>query len=188
MSLYVGTTIEALRQDHPEWEPHVIASAMALIAGTITAAIGLLRLGWIIDFVSHTAVAAFTTGAAITIALSQVPALLGIRGIHDAAPYMTVIKVFENIKHTRVDAAMGVGSLILLYIMRYLSEYMSKKNPKTRKIWFFVSSLRSVVVILLFTLISFLVNRTRRQNPKFFLTGHVPTGMLFDKQHDLANS
>ena len=45
---------------------------IAFIAGLMYTGVGLLRLGWITNFLSHTVVSGFMSGACITIALSQV--------------------------------------------------------------------------------------------------------------------
>jgi SulP family sulfate permease len=51
---------------------------LAILAGLIKLALGLLRLGWIIRFVSHSVLTGFLTGAAILIILSQIASLLGL--------------------------------------------------------------------------------------------------------------
>lgn len=45
---------------------------MAVLAGSIYTAVGLLRLGWLTNFLSHSVIAGFMTGASIIIGLSQV--------------------------------------------------------------------------------------------------------------------
>lgn len=49
-----------------------MGEASVFQVGIEECALGLLRLGWLIRFVSHTVVSGFTSGAAITIAFSQV--------------------------------------------------------------------------------------------------------------------
>ena len=51
---------------------NIIAIQVAFLAGILYSAFGFLRLGWLTQFVSHAVIAGFTTGAATTIALSQV--------------------------------------------------------------------------------------------------------------------
>jgi sulfate permease, SulP family len=51
---------------------------MTLLVGLIQLALGLLRLGTLVNFVSHTVVVGFTTGAAVLIAASQVRNFFGI--------------------------------------------------------------------------------------------------------------
>jgi len=52
--------------------------ALAVLAGAIKLALGLLRLGWIIRYVSHSVLTGFLTGAAVLIMLSQIAGLLGL--------------------------------------------------------------------------------------------------------------
>lgn len=54
---------------------NVIAIQVAFLAGLIYTAFGVLRLGWLTQFLSHAVIAGFTTGAATIIGLSQVGAL-----------------------------------------------------------------------------------------------------------------
>ena len=48
---------------------------VALLAGCLYTAVGILRLGWITNFLSHSVICGFMTGASVIIALSQVRAL-----------------------------------------------------------------------------------------------------------------
>ena len=45
---------------------------VALLAGCLYTAVGLLRLGWITNFLSHSVICGFMTGASVIIGLSQV--------------------------------------------------------------------------------------------------------------------
>lgn len=81
MSLTVANVIKTVQDKHPgEWTGPVIASALALITGFIVLGIGLLRLGWVVEFIPMPAVSGFMTGSAITIAAGQAPGLMGITG------------------------------------------------------------------------------------------------------------
>lgn len=81
MSLTVSQIIKHVDNKHPnEFEPQTIATAVAFICGFIVLGIGLLRLGWIVEFIPLTAVSGFMTGSAINIAAGQVPGLMGITG------------------------------------------------------------------------------------------------------------
>ena len=45
---------------------------MAFLVGIIYTAVGFLKLGWLTNFISHSVIAGFMSGAAVTIALQQV--------------------------------------------------------------------------------------------------------------------
>mmetsp|Transcript_17379 Transcript_17379/g.52010 ORF Transcript_17379/g.52010 Transcript_17379/m.52010 type:complete len:696 (+) Transcript_17379:162-2249(+) len=57
----------------------VAASQIAIIAGLFYSGVGLLRLGWLTHYLSHAVVSGFMTGASITIGMSQVKYLLGLK-------------------------------------------------------------------------------------------------------------
>ncbi|PGH19190.1 hypothetical protein AJ80_04161 [Polytolypa hystricis UAMH7299] len=177
MSTLVGQIVLRAQEQSPHLEPHVIASALAVICGGIITFIGLIRCGWIVDFIPLTAITAFMTGSAISIASGQVPALMGITGFNTRdATYMVIINTLKNLPSTKIDAAMGLTALFLLYVIRYTCAFFAKKQPKRAKLFFFLATLRTAFVILLYTMISWLVNRNHREDPIFKILGTVPRG------------
>jgi solute carrier family 26 (sodium-independent sulfate anion transporter), member 11 len=79
MSTLVGHIILNVQAKHPEISGPVIASALAVLAGSFVFILGILRLGFIVDFIPLPAIAAFMTGSALSIAVGQVPGLMGKR-------------------------------------------------------------------------------------------------------------
>lgn len=59
----------------------VYAALLALIVGLFQLSLGVLRLGFVINFLSHPVVTGFTNAAAIIIGASQLPKIFGIRVI-----------------------------------------------------------------------------------------------------------
>ena len=179
LSTVTGDVItEALKQV-PEYrnEPEVIASSLAVLSGAIVIALGLLRVGWLVDFISLTAISAFMTGAALNIAAGQLPALMGITGFSNRDPtYRVVINTLKYLGRTQIDAALGLSALIMLYGIRHACTFLAKRYPDKKKKYFFASTLRSAFVILLYIFISWLVNRNRRDDPLFTVLGSVPRG------------
>lgn len=81
MSLTVSQIIKAVNNSHPGvYEGHIIATTLSLLCGFIVLGLGLLRLGWLVEFIPHPAVTGFMTGSAINIVAGQLPGLLGITG------------------------------------------------------------------------------------------------------------
>ena len=60
----------------------VYAALLALIVGLFQFSLGVLRLGFVINFLSHPVVTGFTNAAAIIIGASQLPKVFGIRVIN----------------------------------------------------------------------------------------------------------
>ena len=179
MSTIVGNIVNKVADEHPEVPGYVVASALAIICGAIVTFIGLIRAGWIVDFIPLTAISAFMTGSAINIAAGQVPTMMGIKvkGFNTrASTYLVIINTLKYLGHTKLDAAMGLTALFLLYLIRFTCTTLAKRNPSRAKMFFFISTLRTAFVILLYTLISWLVQRNHREKPTFQILGHVPRG------------
>lgn len=82
MSQTVGLIIAHIDTIYPNrWPAPQIATTLAFICGFIVLGIGLLRLGWIIEFIPAPAVSGYMTGSALNIAAGQVPGLMGIAGV-----------------------------------------------------------------------------------------------------------
>lgn len=67
VSLLTSQIISKVMDAHPgKWEGPQIATTVAFICGFIVLGIGLLRLGWIVEFIPAPAVSGFMTGSAIS--------------------------------------------------------------------------------------------------------------------------
>ena len=81
MSLVTAEIIASVDSKFPgKWQGPEIATTLAFICGFIVLAIGLLRIGWLVEFIPAPAVSGFMTGSAINIVAGQVPGLMGISG------------------------------------------------------------------------------------------------------------
>jgi sodium-independent sulfate anion transporter 11 len=187
MSTLVGGIIIKAREKQPDLAPEEIAIALSVLVGSIVLGLGLLRLGWIVDLISLPAISAFMTGSAISIAVGQVKSLMGItlsKGTTRDEPYKVIIHTLAGLPSTSLDAAIGLTALFMLYAIRTTFNYMARKQPHRRKLWFFINTLRTAFVILLYTLISYLVHRnlpnrsanSAKKLTKFAVLGPVPRG------------
>ena len=184
MSTITGNVVLHVQEVRPDLEPHVVASALAIIGGGIVCFLGLIRLGWLVDFISLASISAFMTGAALNIACGQVPTMMGIESVNTRdSTYLVIINTLKHLPETSLDAALGLTCLFMLYMIRSCFNYLARKQPHRRKLWFFCNTLRSVFVILLYTLIGWVSNLdiTRHNNEQaatspFKILGHVPRG------------
>jgi SulP family sulfate permease len=107
--------------------PHYIAlvSMLALIVGVLVAAVGLLRLGWIAEFLSAPVITGILAGISVQIVLRQLPAILGLAGGGTTA-VGRLRKVSQQLGHTNgwaVGIAVGVFAVIII------SEKLSRRIP-----------------------------------------------------------
>ncbi|MBL8929534.1 MAG: SulP family inorganic anion transporter [Kineosporiaceae bacterium] len=73
-----GTIVRQLAGDDPA-HAAVMTSALALVAGLILLLAGLLRIGWIAQFLNEPIVTGFVTGLVVLVIVGEVPGLLGLK-------------------------------------------------------------------------------------------------------------
>jgi solute carrier family 26 (sodium-independent sulfate anion transporter), member 11 len=178
MSTLTGNIILDVQKSHPDLEPHVIASALAVISGAIITFLGLIRWGWLVDFIPLTAITAYMTGSALNIAVGQIKNLMGETATFSTrgATYKTFILSLKHLPSSQLDAALGITGLVMLYGIRSACNYAARKHPSKAKMFFFIATLRTAFVILFYTMISAATNIHRRDNPAFNVIGTVPRG------------
>lgn len=100
--------------------PEYVAAALilALLSGLILAAMGLLRLGFLANLLSHPVVSGFITASGILIALSQLKHILGIRASGETLPEM-LRTMAETLGQANLPTlVVGVASLLFLFWVR----------------------------------------------------------------------
>jgi solute carrier family 26 (sodium-independent sulfate anion transporter), member 11 len=184
-SLLVGSVVTKVHESHGDkYTAEEVAKTLSLIAGSVLLFLGLFRLGWLIEFIPYVPISAFVTAASITIMLTQAPVALGITGINTRrAPYLVFIDTVKGLGRTKLDAAIGISSIILLFAVRDFCAYMEKRQPHKKRMWATISALRQVAAMILYTVISFLVNRNYRDAPKFRIVSHIEVGKSYHGAH-----
>jgi sulfate permease, SulP family len=93
--------------------------ALTFLVGTFALAAGLLRLGGLVRFISNSVMCGFVSGIMVLLILSQVPDLLGARGL---LPGNDARRVLELVLHPgAIDgptAAVGVATIVALVLLR----------------------------------------------------------------------
>jgi sulfate permease, SulP family len=99
--------------------PEYVASALllALLGGILLIALGVLRLGLLANFLSHSVLSGFTSAAAIIIILTQLPYLLGMALPRQLAVVDIPGAMLDAIAHLNVATlALGALSVALLLL------------------------------------------------------------------------
>ena len=123
-SLLVAVTVGAIAQSGTDT---YVANAvlLAIMVGMIQLGLGLLGLGFVVNFLSRPVLAGFTSAAALIVGASQVPLLLGVHGIVE-------VNVFHRLASALALAArwhwptLGVGvaaCLLLVFLKRWKSSF-----------------------------------------------------------------
>jgi len=87
---------------------------LTFVAGLFQPILGLLRFGTLVDFVSHAVVLGFSLGAAVVIALGQIPNLLGLDVPSQATALGTAQALLAHAGEVQVSAmALGLSTVLL---------------------------------------------------------------------------
>ena len=100
--------------------PEYVAAALilALLSGSILAVMGLLRLGFLANLLSHPVVSGFITASGMLIAVSQLRHILGVRASGETLPEM-VQTLWESLAATNpVTLAIGAAATFFLFWAR----------------------------------------------------------------------
>ncbi len=93
------------------------AGAMAVMVGIFQLLLGILRLGVLVNFVSHSVIVGFTTGAGLLILIKQIGPLLGM-SLDTANPFVTIQSLAANLIYIHpVTAVLGIASMILILVL-----------------------------------------------------------------------
>ncbi len=125
VSLMVATGVGELAQPNtPEYL--ALALVLALMVGVIQLLMGLLRLGFIINFLSHAVIVGFTNAAALIIGMSQLKHLLGVELPKTHSFLELVGAIAHSLPKTNfITFALGLGSILtLLYFKQDLGKWL----------------------------------------------------------------
>lgn len=99
-----------------------MAIVLSLMVGVLQLSMGLFKLGFLVNFLSHPVIAGFTSAAALIIGFSQLKHLLGIdipRGkVHETI--MNVVTHWGEINWATV--AIGAGSIAIILILKKINK------------------------------------------------------------------
>ncbi|MEM7606132.1 MAG: sulfate permease [Myxococcota bacterium] len=108
----VGAIAEAGSNDYI-----ALAITLALLVGLIQIALGLLRAGFLVNFLSRPVIVGFTSAAAVVIAASQLGALAGLELPRDASVFETLASFAVRASETHVPTLLLSAAAIALLVV-----------------------------------------------------------------------
>jgi sulfate permease, SulP family len=148
-SLMVAAAIGKLSPQSPA-EYLALAVTLAFLVGSIEVGMGVLRLGFLVNFLSRSVTSGFISGAAVIIAVSQVKHLLGLKIPATESFVELVTLIGSKLTQTNwLTLALGLASAgVLLYFNRPLVELLKRRGWSDRQILPLAKSAPLLVVIL----------------------------------------
>lgn len=112
------------------------AALLALFVGSISILLGTLRFGFVVDFMSHSVMAAFCSAAGVTIATSQLKHLLGISMPRHHYWWQTASHLITHIRETDpATVAMGGTLLVVLLTLKQWKSAGSAEKRRKHCLW-----------------------------------------------------
>ncbi|XP_062090744.1 probable sulfate transporter 3.5 [Humulus lupulus] len=152
-SLLIAETIGKVAS--PVLEPtlylHLVFTA-AFVTGIFQSLIGFLRLGVLVDFLSHSTITGFMGGTAIIICLQQLKGFLGLKHFTTKTNVVSVVHAIIINRHEwRWESAL-VGTIFLIFLQ--FTRYIKQKKPKL----FWVSAMSPMVVVIVGGVFAYLIH------------------------------
>ena len=150
------------------------AVVLASLSGLMLMAMGLLRLGFLANFLSHPVISAFITASGIVIAASQLKHILGVEASgHNLLEILNSLA--DSIGQTNVaTAAVGVGALAFLLLARKRLNPLLRAAGLTSRLADILTKTAPILAVLVTTLLAWQLN-LGAQGVK--LVGQVPAGL-----------
>lgn len=152
-----------------------LALTLALMVGVIQTLMGFLRIGFLVNFLSHPVLGGFTSAAAIVIGFSQVKHLFGIQ-MPDADFFASVRYAATHLEETNpVTLAIGAGGVVLLLYFKYgLAAHLRRLGLPASWVTPLTKS-APLFVVLLGTLLVWALQLDARAGVR--IVGAVPAGL-----------
>ncbi|TBR43085.1 sulfate permease [Marinomonas agarivorans] len=155
-------------------EYNTIAILLALISGAILICMGVLRLGFLANLLSHPVISGFVTGSAIIIAMSQVKHFLGINASGNSLSEI-IMSLSASIYATNFySLAIGLVSLVGLFWLKKYFKNILVRVGFSSYIAGLIAKSGPVFVIILATLV---VTTFALVDKQVLVVGDIPSGL-----------
>ncbi|KAL9227531.1 hypothetical protein vseg_003211 [Gypsophila vaccaria] len=147
-SLLIGSMLGSVVDptENPKLFLH-LAFTSTLVAGLFEVTLGLLRLGFIVDFLSHATIVGFMGGAATVVCLQQLKGILGLHHFSQSTDIVSVLRSVFSQDHQWSWQSAVLGCCFLTFLL--LARYFSKKRPR----FFWVSAMAPLTSVILGSLL-----------------------------------
>ncbi|XP_063703592.1 sodium-independent sulfate anion transporter-like [Culicoides brevitarsis] len=164
------------------WQKAVL---LCFLSGFVELFMGILGLGFLIDFVSGPVGSGFTSAVSLIILTSQVKDLFGIRAKGNTFVEIW-ISIFKDIHNIRVgDTVMGCSCIVILLLMRKFSSIKFGPEDDNEKSWYhkvlnkifwLIATARNAIIVVVTGLISHaLIQNGYKGSLK--IIGDIPSGL-----------
>lgn len=149
---------------------------LTFIAGSVELLMGILNLGFIVDFISPSVQSGFTSATSVLIIGTQLKSFFGLRRGNSHNFVDAVYMVFEQRNEIKFeDMTLGICCIVFLTLLKQITN-IKTKNDKIKKSLWLLSISRNAITVVITASIGFYYMSTKGYSP-FILSGPVPSGL-----------
>ncbi|MDQ7082343.1 MAG: SulP family inorganic anion transporter [Aquificota bacterium] len=132
---------------------------LALMVGVVRLAVGVFKLGFVVDLISNSVVIGFTAAGAMVIALSQFKHLFGFSITNTTHIFTIISDIVQKLELTNpYTLSIGVGAYLIIWVSKRISPYLPG----------------ALIAVVVTSLITYLLHLTDKG---VTIVGHVPQGL-----------
>ncbi|XP_027922362.1 probable sulfate transporter 3.5 [Vigna unguiculata] len=168
-SLLIGQTIQTVvdPNEDPTLYLHLIFTT-TFVTGVFQAALGVFRLGILVDFFSHSTINGFMAGTAVILILQQLKGVFGMIHFSQKTNLIEVVKAIINNRHEIRWEPTVLG--VVLFAFLQFTKHLRNKKPKL----FWVQAIGPMVTIVVSGVFTYLV---KGQKHGIQIVGHLDKGL-----------
>jgi sulfate transporter 4 len=126
----VTLSVNNAGHDYSQNEKTAFALLISFCVGITQIFMGLIKIGFIINFISHPVIAGFTTAAALVIILSQLQYLLGYTVNKSHYPFLTLYNYVNNINKFRWQPFLfGLINIFFMQLIKFINKQYKYELP-----------------------------------------------------------
>ncbi len=173
ISLMTGATI-ANFNNTLNYSPTEIAVALSLLSGLLLLAMSVLKLGFVVNFLSRSVIEGFVMASSILIIVSQLKHIAGVE-VHGHALTETVSSLYQSVGDTHIPTLlMGIAVLVLLFLGRALFKpFLTRLGVSGHVADLAVRMFPAIMVVFSILVMNF----TAAGESGIRVVGHIPNGL-----------
>lgn len=153
------------------------AVLVGFLSGVLILCMAVLRLRFLVEFISLPVISGFTTAAAIQVSTSQITPLLGLEGRSGNYFADSVWNIMNNIRTIKMwDTLLGLLTVVLLILLQKLGNGCGPKDAWAKKLRWLTSIARNTIVVIAGMILAYIFSRYIEITP-FTLIGEINAGL-----------
>jgi SulP family sulfate permease len=138
-SLLVASGLSPLISSENNLEQYIkMAVLLAFLVGIVRLLLGILRMGFLVNFISRPVINGYTSAAALIIGLSQLKHLLGIKIPNSNYIHEVLYQTFLNLNNIQIlTLIIGIVGIVLLLVLKFIKKKYKIDIPGPLAVVFF---------------------------------------------------